>query len=98
MLKDLGFLIEHTQKITLDNINKDLVLLNSIMFRLIQISENSERLNTSFKTNHTDIPWRAIKGMRNKIIHQYGDIDLTVIYETVKNDIPNLYKLLNNIQ
>ena len=98
MLKDLGFLIEHTQKITLDNINKDLVLLDSIMFRPIQISENSERLNTSFKANHTDIPWRAIKGMRNKIIHQYGDIDLTVIYETVKNDIPNLYKLLNNIQ
>ncbi|MDD4120574.1 MAG: DUF86 domain-containing protein [Clostridia bacterium] len=98
MLKNLGFLIEHTQKITLDNINKDLVLLDSIMFRLIQISENSERLNTSFKSNHTDIPWRAIKGMRNKIIHQYGDIDLTVIYETVKNDIPNLYKLLNNIQ
>lgn len=94
MLKDLQFLIEHTREITFDNIDNDEVLLDSIMFRLIQISENSERLDSDFKAMNADIPWRAIKGMRNRIVHEYGDVELSVVYETVVTDIPNLYEKL----
>ena len=67
------------------------------MFRLIQVSENSDRLSEDFKAYHKTIPWRALKGMRNKIVHEYGNVDMSVIYDTVKNDIPELLKELKQI-
>lgn len=36
-----------------------------------------------------------MKGMRNRIVHEYGNVDLAVVYDTVKNDIP---KLPNNLK
>lgn len=62
------------------------------MFRLIQISENANKLSDEFKQNYAFIPWRAIKGMRNKIVHEYGSVDLGVVYDTVKEDIPELLR------
>ena len=67
------------------------------MFRLIQVSENSDRLTDPFKQQHPTIPWRAIKGLRNRIVHEYGNVDLAVVYDTVKNDIPVLLEELEKI-
>ncbi|MGM9942052.1 MAG: DUF86 domain-containing protein [Bulleidia sp.] len=64
------------------------------MFRLIQISDNSEKPTTDFKEAYSVVPWRAIKGMRNRIVHEYGNVDPGIIYNTVANDIPDLLELL----
>ena len=66
-----------------------------MLFRLIQISENSKRLSDQFKNEYLQIPWMAVYGLRNRIVHDYGNVDLSIIYSTVKNDIPELYTLLN---
>ena len=94
MVTDLQFLMEHTAGKTYDEIKSDPVLIDSIMFRLIQIAENSERLSTPFKVEHANLPWRAIKGLRNRIVHDYGVVDLTIIYDTVINGVPEMYDLL----
>lgn len=67
------------------------------MFRLIQISENSNRLSNQFKQNNANVPQVAIKGLRNRVIHDYGNVDLSIIYNTVKNDVPLLYQSLIGI-
>ncbi len=87
---DLRFIIAHTANLGYSELMENEVLLDSIMFRLIQVSENSDRLTDDFKARHQSIPWRAMKGMRNRIVHQYGDVDLSVIYDTVTHDIPTL--------
>ena len=94
ILADLGFMMEHTNGKTMDEIEKDALLLDSIMFRLIQISENSDKLTLEFKNNHKELPWRSIKGMRNRIVHDYGFIDMAIIYDTVMNSIPELYNAI----
>ena len=68
------------------------------MFRLIQVAENSDKLTDEFKRQYASIPWRAMKGMRNRIVHEYGNVDLGVVYDTVRNDIPNLLLELNEIE
>ncbi len=87
---DLRFIIAHTENLAYAELAENEVLVDSIMFRLIQVSENSDRLTDDFKVRHQSIPWRAVKGMRNRIVHQYGDVDLSVVYDTVKHDIPAL--------
>lgn len=39
----------------------------------------------------------AIKGLRNRIVHEYGNVDLTIVYDTISNDIPNLLIDLSKI-
>lgn len=63
------------------------------MFRMIQISENVDKLTAEFKAE-CKIPWRAIKGMRNKIVHEYGVVDMKIVYDTVIKDIPQMYEIL----
>lgn len=65
-----------------------------MLFRLIQISENVRRMSESYKEEHTNIPWTAIYGLRNRIVHDYGNVDLEIIYSTLKNDIPELLNIL----
>ena len=96
IITDLEFVIAHTQGKTQKDIEADDLLIDSIMFRVIQIAENSMKLNEEFQKQNSHIPWRAIRGMRNIIVHNYGAVDLEVVYDTVTNGIPTLYKLLKN--
>lgn len=97
ILGNLQFLIEHTKGKSYDEINSDPVLIDCIMFRLVQIAENSDRLTPSFKTRHAELPWKELKGMRNRIVHDYGFVDLSIIYDTVMCGIPEMYELLKNL-
>lgn len=63
-------------------------------FSLVQISEDSKNLSDEYKTNHNQIPWTDIYGLRNRIVHYYGNVDLTIVFETLKNDIPEVLKLI----
>lgn len=94
---DLSFIIEHTKNIGLKELDENEMLIDSIMFRLIQVSENSDKLSETFKASHENIPWRAMKGMRNKIVHEYGNVDMTIVFDTVKRDIPELFIELEKI-
>ncbi len=94
MLKDLKFVTENTVGITLEELEDNEILCDSVLFRLIQISENSVKLTSEFKAAHSDIPWHAIKGMRNRIVHEYGDVELDVVYQTVTEDVPFLLEKL----
>ncbi len=96
-MTDLGFILSHTEGITEEQLQADEVLLDSVMFRLIQVSENSDKLTDAFKASHPEIPWRAMKGLRNRIVHEYGNVDLSVVYDTVKSDIPALLDLITKI-
>ncbi len=98
IINDLAFLFEHTEGLTQAELEDDEILIDSVMFRLIQISENSDKLTDEFKAHYSSIPWRAMKGMRNRIVHEYGNVDLAVVYDTVKKDIPRLLCELKEIE
>lgn len=96
IITDLVFIMEHTKGLTQNELENNEVLVDSVMFRLIQVSENSDKLTVEFKEYYPNVPWRAMKGMRNRIVHEYGNVDLSVVYETVVRDIPELIVLLQN--
>lgn len=97
MIKDIQFLIRNTKGLKYEDLQSNEILCDSILFRLIQISENSGKISNEFKKKHTTIAWSSIKGMRNKIVHQYGDVDLEIIYDTVTKDIPEVFEIINDV-
>ena len=98
IITDISFILAHTDRIaSIEAFESDEVLLDSVMFRLIQISENSDRLTSEFKEEHADIPWHAMRGMRNRIVHDYGEVDLSIVYDTLKDDLPALLRDIEGI-
>ncbi|MBA7598548.1 hypothetical protein ES703_05566 [subsurface metagenome] len=78
--KDMSF-----EEFTRDEKTKDAVLRN-----LEVIGEAVKNIPEDFKKKHEEVNWRAITGMRNKLIHEYFGVSHEIVWETVRNDIPAL--------
>ncbi len=93
---DMAFIVRHMKNTTREELCRNELLLDSMLFRLIQISENAKKLSEVYTSAHPDIPWLAMSGLRNRIVHDYGSVDLSIIYTTLKDDIPELLTLLSD--
>ena len=54
---------------------------------ILQIGELVGRLTDEFKVSNADIPWHRIRGMRNYVAHEYGSIDLDVVWFVATDSI-----------
>ncbi len=73
----------------------------AVILNLVIIGEAATKLlndYSKFLDQHPDVPWRSMKGMRNRIAHGYFDIDLDVVWETVQTALPQLLKWLPAIR
>jgi len=50
-----------------------------------------------FVTAHPELPWIEMRGMRNKMIHDYFDVDVNVVWGTVKDDLPRLKQQIDDL-
>ena len=64
---------------------------------IIQIGELVSRLSEEFIEEHKKIPWHAIKAMRNLRAHDYDRVDLSVVWKTLTEEIPDLKQQLEII-
>ena len=87
---DLAYIIKYMQGTQIETFSNNELLQDAMMFRLIQISENARKLSDRYREEHSMIPWTAIFGLRNRIVHDYGNVVLDVVYDTLKKDIPDL--------
>ena len=97
ILEDIRFIINHTAVLSIDDFIADEVLQDSMMFRLVQISESAGRLTPEFKEKHSSIPWGDIAGLRNRIVHDYGNVNLQIVFDTLKDDIPDLKEIIETL-
>lgn len=66
------------------------VFRNAISMPIMQIGELATRLSESFIVETPEIPWKAIKGMRTFFAHQYGSMNIDLIWQTAVYRIPEL--------
>ncbi len=70
-------------------------LIQDAVVRNLQImAESSQRLSDDLKSQYDFIPWRAISGFRNILVHDYLGVDLDVIWSVIEQDVPALEKAL----
>ena len=92
---DLAFIVAHMKDVDQKGLSENEVLLDSMLFRMIQISENAKKLSAEYKDSKNSLPWDEMTGLRNRIVHDYGNVNLDIVYETLKSDIPELLEQLN---
>jgi uncharacterized protein with HEPN domain len=66
-------------------------LHQAAVVRMLEIvGEAAGRLSNEFRDSHPDIPWKQIVGMRNRLIHDYTNVDLPRVWEVVSVYLPEL--------
>ena len=68
---------------------------NAISMCILQIGELVGHLSDEFKAANPSIPWHKIRGMRNYVAHEYGSIDLEVVWYVATNSIQELGEFCN---
>ncbi len=96
ILDNIKFIVEHMEDVSKEQFIENDVLADSMMFRIVQISENANKLSDDYIESHSDFPLNYVRGLRNKLVHDYGIIDLNIIYDILKSDIPELYRLISS--
>jgi uncharacterized protein with HEPN domain len=76
---------------------KNEMLMDAVLRNLEIIGEASSRLTASFRNEHSDIEWRKIIGMRNRVIHAYDIVDHEIVWYVVRHDLPEVQKRLKKL-
>ena len=87
-----------TEGMSFDEFSQDKKTIYAVVRGLEVIGEAVKKLPKEIKDRYPDIPWKRIAGMRDKLIHEYFGVDISVVWKTVKEDIPYLKSLFLKIE
>ena len=73
------------------------LIQDAVIRNLQTMAECNQRLSESTKAIASDVPWRAISGFRNIIVHDYLGVDLDMVWQVVSSDLPLLQAALLKI-
>lgn len=74
----------------IENYLDDKTLQRSCSFSLLQIGEISKRITDDTKSKYPDVNWRAIAGLRDRIVHHYEPLSQYALWDIIVNDVPVL--------
>ena len=71
-------------------------LVEACVFNLLQIGELASRIDEQYRTKNQNVPWNKIRGLRNRLVHDYDGVNLELIGEIVCKDLAELKVLLSD--
>jgi len=93
-IEEIEYVCSYSKGMSIDDLIKNPAVLDGIVFRLIQTAEQAEKISDTFKNERQEVKWKNIKGFRNRLVHDYGSVDLKFVYHAIKIDAPKLKKAL----
>lgn len=96
-MKYISKIIEYTRNMNYNAFADNAMLIEACVFNLSQIGELANKIDDAFEKTHSDIPWRVMYGLRNKIVHDYEGVNFVLIWDIIKNDLPELDNQLKEL-
>lgn len=80
-----------------EDFKQDRMIYSAVIREFEIIGEAVGKLSDDIKTQYTDVHWQDMKDFRNLLIHEYFGVDLDIVWNVVKDDMPTLYRIINEI-
>ena len=90
ILVEADYLIASTAGLSVDAFNTDETLRRAFVRSLEVIGEAAKKVPDDFRAAHPGVEWRAMAGMRDRLIHDYFGVDFELVWDVVKNRVPAL--------
>ena len=97
ILKYIYKILDYTKDTEYDTFISNSILVEACVFNLSQIGELANKIDKEFEKSNPSIPWRVLYGLRNKIVHDYEGVNLVLIWDIVKDDLPALNNQLEEL-
>ena len=94
---EADYLIGRSNGLSLEGFEADETLRRAFARSLEVIGEAAKKLPDDFRALHPHVEWRAMTGMRDRLIHAYFGIDYTLVWDVVVNKIPTLRRQIAEI-
>lgn len=96
MLQSAELILTYTTPCSKDDFMANVQLQDSVIRRLLIIAEAARRVSDITKQSLSTIAWQDINGMRNRLVHEYDDVDLDIVWNVVRYEIPPLIDALKS--
>jgi len=83
--------------LTFESLEESLLHQNAILHVLQKIGEAASKVSQQFKDEHPEIEWADIIGLRHRLVHDYRNIDLTKVWESIQMGVPRLIEQLDRL-
>lgn len=81
---------EFTNELTFDEFQGDRKTIRAVLYNLAIIGEAIRSIPPELEASHPEIPWDDVRGMRNIVIHEYFQVNLSIIWQTIQEDLVSL--------
>jgi uncharacterized protein with HEPN domain len=95
---EIEFLESNFYDLELDDLMKDPVLQRACIRSLEVMGEAVKNISDDFKKEYSEIEWRKIAGLRDKLIHHYFGVDWDIVWNVIQNKIPEIKESLEKIK
>ena len=97
MLDSIDRIEQYTKGMSFEAFSNDQKTIDAVARNLQLIGEASSRLPDDFKEEHFGLEWHKIIGLRHRIVHDYFGIDIEIIWQILRKDLPALHANLPRI-
>jgi uncharacterized protein with HEPN domain len=94
MLQSAELILTYTAQCSQDEFMANVQLQDSVIRRLLVIAEAARRVSDTSRQTLPNIAWQEINGMRNRLVHEYNDVNLNIVWNVVQIEIPPLIEEL----
>lgn len=67
---------------------------DAVLRNLQILGEAAKKISPQFVGNHPEVPWRSMAGLRDRVVHDYFGVSLTIVWDVVSNHLPPLESAL----
>ncbi len=97
VLESIEKIENYTSEISFEEFIKDEKTKDAVVRNIEIIGEAVKHIPEEIKEKYNQIPWKKITGMRNRLIHGYFVVDYTIVWEIIKNELPDLKEKVKTI-
>ncbi len=90
ILMAIKLILKYAEGLDFNALANNVEKQDAILRRISIIGEATKRLSTDFRAQHPEVPWKAMAGMRDVIIHDYDEVDMDEIWIVIRENLPQL--------
>jgi uncharacterized protein with HEPN domain len=94
---ECSYLILVSQHLDYSSFLDDETLKRAVVRSLEIIGEATKKIPADFKVNHNSIQWKNMAGMRDRLIHDYIGVNYSIVWDVIKNKIPELKSQIDQV-